>query len=70
MTISVIKEIVKSNFNKNILFKYNGTRNHIEIFEGRIIEIYPSIFIIRLNDQKIRSFTYTDILLNNLEIIK
>ena len=70
MTINRIKDIVRENFNKNLLFKYNGTRNHMDIFEGKITEIYPAIFIITLSNNKIRSFTYSDLLVNNLEIIK
>ena len=69
MTIKVIKDLVKSNFNKNLLFRYNGTRNHTEVFQGRITEIYPSIFIITLKDEKIKSFSYNDLLVSNLEII-
>jgi len=70
MTLNMIKDIVKNNLNKNNVFKYNGARNHIEIFEGRITEVYPAVFIITLNDKKIRSFTYADLLVNNLEIMK
>ena len=69
MTINNVKNIVVENYNKIHIFRFNGSRNHIEEFEGRIVEIYPAIFIIKLEDDKVRSFSYNDLLINNLEII-
>lgn len=67
MNIKKIKEKVESLKNKKIKFKLNGTRNQIEEFEGIITEIYNYIFIVETNNIK-KSFSYSDILINNLEI--
>lgn len=67
MNIKRIKEKVESLKNKKIKFKLNGTRNQIEEFEGIITEIYNYIFIVETDNIK-KSFSYSDILINNLEI--
>lgn len=67
MNIKKIKEKVESLKNKKIKFKLNGTRNQIEEFEGIITEIYNYIFIVETDNIK-KSFSYSDILINNLEI--
>ena len=68
MNIKRIKEKIEKLKNKKIKFKINGSRNQIEEFEGIIIEIYNYIFIVETNNTK-KSFSYSDILINNLEII-
>jgi len=56
---------------KNLKFKFNGARNQTEEFEGQIVGIYPTIFIIKINNSegRIKSFTYSDVLIDNLTII-
>ena len=68
MTINKIKDIISENKNKVINFKYNGSRNQTEEFEGKIENIYKSIFTIRTGDNITKSFSYTDILIGDLEI--
>ena len=67
--INKIKNDLKKELGKPLHFKYNGARNQIEEFDGYINQIYNFIFTIKTNDSKIKSFTYSDILINNLEII-
>ena len=68
MNIKRIKEKIELLKNKKIKLKVNGSRNQIEEFEGIITETYNYIFIVETNNIK-KSFTYSDILNNNLEII-
>ena len=67
--ISKIKDNLESKKGKNLHFKFNGTRNQIEEFNGSIEDMYNFIFTIKTDDNKIKSFTYSDILIENLEII-
>lgn len=54
---------------KNLNFRFVGSRNQTEEFNGMIIETYNHIFIIKcLNSDKIKSFSYNDILTKNLSI--
>lgn len=68
MNIKKIREKIENLKNKKIRFKINGSRNQIEEFEGVITEIYNYIFIVETETIK-KSFSYSDILINNLEII-
>lgn len=69
MTLDKIKEIVKNNFGVMHSFRFKGTRNQIEEFNGKIIAMYPSVFIIGLENSQVKSFSYSDLLIENLEII-
>ena len=68
MNIKRIKEKIELLKNKKIKLKVNGSRNQIEEFEGIITETYNYIFIVETNNIK-KSFSYSEILINNLEII-
>ena len=71
MNIKRIKEKIELLKNKKIHFKVNGSRNQIEEFDGIITETYNYIFVIEIDDLKIKkSFSYSDVLINNIEIIK
>lgn len=69
--INKIKDDIKKNKGKELHFRFNGARNQIEEFEGVIVGTYNYIFTIKTIDEKeeLKSFTYSDILIENLEII-
>lgn len=69
--INKIKEEIKNKKGEIHSFRFNGTRNQIEEFKGIITETYNFIFIIKKIDDKeeLKSFTYSDVLIDNLEII-
>ena len=68
MMLSKVKQIVVKNVGKKKNFVYYGSRNQNEEFVGMITEIYPVIFIITLCDGGRKSFTYSDLLTNILEV--
>ena len=69
--ISKIKDNLESKKGKNLHFKFNGARNQIEEFNGKIIKLYPSIFIVSLvgDNDTIKSFSYSDLITESVEII-
>jgi uncharacterized protein Veg len=69
--ISKIKEKLENEMGKELHFKYNGARNQIEEFNGYIENTYNYIFTIKTigDNESIKSFTYSDILTLNLEIL-
>ncbi len=69
MTLDKIKKYVSDNKGVLHLFRFKGTRNQVDEFKGVITGIYPAIFIITLSDSKVKSFSYSDLLVNSLEII-
>ena len=50
---------------KKINFRYNGSRNQIEEFEGVISGCYKFVFTIDV-DNFSRSFSYSDVLIGTL----
>ena len=69
MILDSVKEKIK--MNKGIMkkFIFHGTHNQNEEFEGVIIKMYNSLFLIKTIDNQIRSYSYADVLISNLEII-
>lgn len=67
--ISKIKNDLIDKKGKLLKFRYNGSRNQIDEFEGTIVGLYDYVFTIQTSDKcKIKSFSYSDILINSLEI--
>ncbi len=72
MTIQKIRMDLEERKGKVLNFKFNGARNQTEEFTGEIINTYPAVFLIRIDDenQLIKSFSYSDVLTESLEIIE
>ncbi len=70
MNIEKIKTDLENNKGKVLKFKFNGARNQVEEFSGTIENTYNYVFLVKLDDdnKQIRSFSYTDILTESLEI--
>ena len=70
MNIEKIKTNLEKNKGKILKFRFNGARNQTETFAGVISNTYNSVFLIKLDNEteQIRSFSYSDILTENLEI--
>lgn len=52
MNLDSMRSKVKEKEGTILHFKVNGSRNQIEEFNGEIIELYPSIFLVRLKVRK------------------
>ena len=65
--IEKVKEKVFEYKDKKVKFKYNGSRNQIEIFEGTIRKCYKNIFLIK-GENFTKTYTYSDVLTGLLEI--
>lgn len=70
MNIKQIRMQLEQNKGKTLRFRFNGSRNQIEEFTGKIEGTYNYVFVIRINDdsKQLKSFTYTDVLTESLEI--
>ena len=69
MMLEKIKSQVESKIGKELYFRFNGSRNQIEEFKGVVNAVYSAVFTILVDDYGVRSFSYSDLLTNNLEII-
>ena len=70
MNVDKVRDEVKSKEGEILHFKFNGSRNQKQEFEGEIIETYQAIFVIKLRDNNIKSFSYSDLITSSLEILK
>lgn len=67
MNIEKVKTKIKSYKGQTLQFRFNGSRNQIEEFSATIIDTYPSIFLVRLEDNsQVKSFSYSDVLIRKL----
>lgn len=67
MTIDTIKKNISKNIGNSIKVVHNEGRNKICEYDGKIVEVYPNIFIVKVSDAK-RSFSYYDVLTNTVKI--
>ena len=69
MMIDKIRNNITNNVGIRHKFKFNGCRNQIEEFSGVINGAYNKVFTILVDGYGIKSFSYSDILTNVLEIL-
>lgn len=67
--IENVKTKIKKNVGIKHKFIFNGVRNQSEEFEGVINNTYNKVFTILIDGCILKSFSYSDVLTNNLEII-
>lgn len=65
--IEMVRNRVSSFLDKDIMFRYNGSRNQVLEFSGRVVKCYKYVFIIDTGDI-IKSFSYSDVLIGVLEL--
>ncbi|MBR3210343.1 MAG: hypothetical protein IKF71_00195 [Bacilli bacterium] len=70
MNLYTIRERLKSLLKQQHLFCYYGLRGQNDSFEGKIIQIYPRIFLIETNNHVIKSFSYSDFATKLLRILR
>lgn len=65
--IEKVRKNIISLMGKKIKFRYNGSRNQIEEFDGVIINCYNYVFVINVGSMN-RSFSYSDVLIGVLDV--
>ena len=65
--IEKVKQKVCALKGQRIRFRYNGSRNQIEEFEGVIVDCYNYVFVIATYKEN-RSFSYSDVFMGVLEL--
>ena len=63
MNIDKIKSNIKEMIGKEVSIKVNVGRNKYESYVGKVINMYPSHFTVKV-DELIKSFTYVDVLIH------
>ena len=68
MTIDRIKNKFDNRVGDSVKVIYNGSRNRKEEYSGVITETYNYIFIVELDCNEKKSFSYSDVLIHKLVI--
>ncbi len=67
MKIDTIRNDIFKELGNDVCIIHNEGRNKVYRYRGKIVEVYPNIFIVLENNNK-RSFSYYDILTNTIKI--
>lgn len=68
MTIDIIKNKINNRLGNSVRVIYNGSRNKREEYLGIITETYNYIFIVKMEGNEKKSFNYSDVLTNTIEV--
>lgn len=70
-TIANIKKDIEKHLGEKVTLKANGGRKKVLINDGVIEGTYPSIFVVRLENDLKRTVTYSysDVLTNTVQIV-
>lgn len=70
-TIANIKKDIETHLGEKVTLRANGGRKKILVNDGVLESIYPSIFVIRLDNDNKRtvSYSYSDVLTNTVELV-
>ncbi|MFY9525792.1 MAG: Veg family protein [Limnochordia bacterium] len=71
VTIEDIRQQLESNVGKKVFIRANKGRRRFLETEGVLVETYPKLFVVNLdqtNAVRRRSYTYADVLTQNVQI--
>lgn len=68
MTINKIRFLIGSLLGKNVTVVLYGSRNKKEKYFGVVYKLYQNIFIIKLANGSVKSFSYIDVLTKTVKI--
>lgn len=68
MTIEKIKKDLNNHIGSNLKIKYNLGRNKYEEYDAILKELYKHVFIVKINDNETKSFSYSDIITKTIKI--
>ena len=68
MTIDKVKEELNNHLGRKITIKYNLGRNKCEKYDVTLKELYNHIFLVELDNEVIKSFSYSDVITKTIKI--
>lgn len=69
--LASIKADIENHIGEKVMLKANGGRKKVVVNSGVIEKTYPSIFVVRLenDDQRTVSYSYSDVLTKTVQIV-
>jgi uncharacterized protein Veg len=68
MTINKIKEELNNHIGGSAVIKCDLGRNKIEEYDVIIKELYNHVFVVKLKNNELKSFSYSDIITKTIKI--
>ena len=68
MTIDMIKEKLNNHLGSKITIKYNLGRNKYEKYDVTLKELYNHVFLVQLENEIVKSFSYSDVISKTIKI--
>ncbi|MBR2708335.1 MAG: Veg family protein [Bacilli bacterium] len=65
----MIKEFLLPYVGKKVKIKYNLGRNKFECFSAEIISVYNCLFLVKLDNNVTKSFSFSDIITKKIKFI-
>ena len=69
MILSNVISLIRENIGVSRGFLYKGVRNQNDSFYGVIYKMFPSVFLIKLDNGETRCFSYSDFLISNISFL-
>lgn len=67
--IEKIKEDMEKKKGEKLHFHFKGSRGQVDDFDGVITDTFKGVFLVKsISDDRVKSFSYSDILIDNLTI--
>ena len=66
--IGKVRSKLNNYIGQKVTIKYNLGRNKYEKYHVTIKELYENVFLVELNNNEKKSFTYTDIITKTIKI--
>ena len=68
ITVDTVKNKLNDFLGKDIKMQVNKGRNRLFRYNAKIINLYPSVFTVIIDGEKIKSYSYTEILCGVVKI--
>lgn len=68
MNVSHIRKYLKSKVGCSTIIVYYGSRNKKEVYRGILEMVYNNVFIVKMPDGLIKSFSYIDVLTKTIQM--
>lgn len=64
-----IKKEMESKKGEKLHFHFKGSRGLVDDFDGIITDVFKGVFLVKsIPDDRVKSFSYSDILIDNLVV--
>lgn len=68
MTIDNVKEELFNHIGNEVTIKYNLGRNKYEKYDVTLKELYNHVFLVQLENEIVKSFSYSDVISKTIKI--